>query len=291
MRNSRRILALVVLVASLVSFVAAGGGCATVSEEQRKKADGHREVALALIHEAEKASTSGDAQTADLKYREALRELLAAEKTGGMSSDARYLLGLVYFIGFRRHDDAAKNLQLATELRTKEREEEYPEAENLMGAVLVDAGRPADALPHFEKARTNLLYSTPYFAEQGMGDALFKLGRHDEAAQHFQRALVAQPDLCGAYVKLAEVEIARGDDVRVQAVLADFLTRCDSERLRDSTGPKLLAPAYLELGKSRLRTGARDEAVDAFRQCVSRFASEPSARDCDVQLRALETGG
>lgn len=297
MSNSRRAPALLALLATLASLLAvAAGGCATVSEEQRKKADGHREVALALVHEAEKASAGGDVQTQDLKYREALRELLAAEKTGGMSSDARYLLGLVYFIGFRRHDDALKNLQLAVELRTKERDEEYPEAENLMGAILVDAGRAAEALPHFETARTNLLYATPYYAEQGMGDALFKLGRHDEAAQHYQRALVAQPDLCGAYVKLAEVEIARGDDARVQQVLADFITRCDSERLRDSTGPRLLAPAYLELGKSRLRTGERDQAVEAFRTCASRFAAEPSGRDCDAQLRALEgasaaTGG
>jgi tetratricopeptide (TPR) repeat protein len=179
---------------------------------------------------------------------------------------------------------------MAVDLRQTERGEEFPEAENLIGAILVDAGKPADALPHFEKARTNLLYATPYFAEQGMGEALFKLGRHDEAAKAFQRALVAQPDMCGAYVKLAEVEIVKGDDGKVQQVLADFLTRCDSERLRAATGPKLLAPAYLELGKSRLRTNQRDGAVEAFKTCVTRFSGEPAAKECDQQMRALEPG-
>lgn len=282
------------LLAGLVVALVAGPiqlACASASAEQRKEADGHREVALALVQEADKASMNGDLQLQDLKYREALRELLAAEKSGAMDSEGRYLLGVVYFIGFRRTDDAMKHLRIAVEQRRRERDEEYPEAENLMGATLVEAGRPQDALAHFERARTNLLYATPYFAEQGMGDALVKLGRPDEAAAHYQRALVAQPDLCGAYLKLAEVEIARGDDVRVQRLLSDFLERCDSERLRAATGARLLAPAFLELGKSRLRTGARDEAAEAFRQCVTRFPGEPSARVCSDQLRALEADG
>lgn len=279
-----------IVVVSLVAFpfVALTSSCATTpSEDDRKEASGHREVALALVHEAEKASADGDLQTQDLKFREALRELLAAEKLGAMDSDARYLLGYVYFIGFGRHDEALAQLKLAGELRQTERQEEYPEVENMMGTILVNAGRATESLPHFEKARTNLLYATPYFAEQGMGDALFKLGRHDEAVQHYERALVAQPDLCGAYVKLAEVEIVRGDDARVQKVLNDFITRCDSERLRLQTGARLLAPAFLELGKSRLRTGDKDGAIDAFKTCATRFTGENAATECDSQMRAL----
>lgn len=277
----------------LVVILCWGGlSCATVpTDDDVKMAAGHREVALALVHEAEKASAGGDGQTQDLKFREALRELLSAEKTGGMDSDGRYLLGYVYFIGFGRHDEALAQLTLAAAARTSERQEEYPEAENLIGTILVDAGRATEALPHFEKARTNLLYATPYFAELGMGEALFKLGRHDEAAQHFERALVAQPDLCGAYVKLAEVEIVRGDDGRVQKVLGDFLVRCDSDRLRAATSNRLVAAALLELGKSRLRTGARDEALDAFKQCATRFSGESAGNECDLQMRALDTSG
>ena len=278
---------LIVVVITLLCL-----SCASVpSETDVKVAGGHRDVALALVHEAEKASTAGDRQTQDLKLREALRELLTAEKTGGMDSEGRYLLAYVYFIGFARHSEALAQLALAIAQRSKERDEEFPEAENLVGTVLLEAGRPNEALPHFDKARTNLLYATPYFAELGMGGALFRLGRHDEAAQHLERALVAQPDLCGAYVKLAEVEIVRGDDARVQTVLNDFLARCDSDRLRESTGKQLLSAAHLELGKSRLRTGARDEALEAFKRCVTRFTGEAAANECDVQLRVLDSGG
>lgn len=267
-------------------------GCAsTPSPADHKAATGNYEVALAFVHDAEKHGVAGNGPEQDAKYREALRELLEAEKTGGMLSEHEYLLGFVYFVGFRRHADAEKHLVAAIAKRKAEKDEEYPEAENTLGTLLVDSGRAKEALPHFEKARTNLLYSTPYFAEQEMGWALYKLGRHDEAVQHLQRALVAQPDLCGAYVKLAEIQVARGDDARVQTVLDDFLKRCDSERLRTAAGPRLIAAAFLELGKSRLRTGAREAAVDAFKQCLTRFGGEPAGRECDSQLRVLDSGG
>jgi tetratricopeptide (TPR) repeat protein len=275
----------------LVSGTLSGAiGCATDGDsDQAKDAGGHYEIGLSLVHEAEKASAAGDQQTQDLKYREALRELLDAEKTNAMAPEAHYLLGYVYFIGFHRHAEATANLQKAIEKRKEQKQEEYPEAENLLGFVLLDQNKPKDAIAYFEKARTNLLYATPYFSEQGMGEAYFKMGRQDEAVQHFQRALVAQPDLCGAYVKLAEVEVARGDEVRVQKALSDFLERCDSERLRPSTGPRLLAPGYLQMGQSKLRTGDREGAASAFRTCIERFPEQPVARECDSALRALES--
>lgn len=279
------------LVAATATAVILPACATTPSAADKRAAEGHYEVALALVNDAEKHGIAGQVAEQDAKYREALRELLEGEKTGALQAEHEYLLAVIYFVGFRRHVEAEQHLLTAITKRKAERDEEYPEAENTLGAVLVDAGRPKEALPHFEKARTNLLYSTPYFAEQEMGWALYKLGRHDEAVHHLQRALVAQPDLCGAYVKLAEIEVARGDDARVQTVLDEFLKRCDSERLRAAAGPRLLAAAYLELGKSRLRTGARDAAVDAFKQCLSRFGGEPSGRECDAQLRVLESGG
>jgi tetratricopeptide (TPR) repeat protein len=282
---------LVTFTLSAVAVSCATVSCATTpSEDDKKRAQGHYEVALALVHDAQKASEAGDQQTQDLKYREALRELLDGDKLKAPQSEHQYLLGLVYFLGFGRTAEAETHLTSAIALRQSERQEEYPEAENLLGNALLSAGRAKDAVAHFEKARTNLLYATPYFAEVGLGDALLKLGRQDDAAACFHRALVAQPDLCGAYVKLADVEIARGDDVRVQQVLNEFLTRCDSERLRAATGSRLIAPAYLQLGKSRLRTKAFDDAAQAFRTCVERFPGEPAGRECDQQLRSLDGG-
>lgn len=275
---------------AIALVVLVGAACAHVpTPEQRRQAAGQYEAAVALVNEADKAGADGDVALKDLKYREALKDLLEAQKNDPDSTDIRYLLGVVYFTGFRRHQEAQKELEAAIALKAK-KGEEYPEAENLLGVVLVDAGRPRDALPHFEKARTNLLYATPYFAEQEMGWAYYKLGRLDEARGHLKNAIVAQPELCGAYVKLAEVEEARGDDAAVQAALGDFIARCDNDRLRAKVGGRLLSWAFFRLGMSRIKSGARDEGIDALRQCTERFPKEPVSAECGKSLRALDQG-
>jgi type IV pilus assembly protein PilF len=275
--------------------VALAAGCAHgPTPQDRTAARGHYEVAVALVQEGQKAAAAGDQPTRDDKYREALKELLDAERLASDDAELQLLLGQVYFLGFRRHEDAIVRLERAIALKAASApdgaapaEHEYAEAEQTLGVVLVDRGQPEAALVHFEKARTNLLYGTPYFAEQEMGQALFLLGRHDEAVRHLTIALQQQPDLCGAYAKLAEVNEARGDEPAVQKALGEFLTRCDSERLRGNVGAPMIAPALFKLGESRLRSGDKDGAVDAFRSCGARFPTEPAGVECARRLDVL----
>lgn len=268
---------------------------------------GHYDAAVAVLQEAQKAEAQNDGPLRDAKYREALQELINAEKKNPDEPLMQLLLGQVYFLGFRRHDDAIAHLQKAIALKVKTApadatppEREFPEAEQMMGVVLADKGQAELALPHFERARTNLLYATPYYAEQELGTALYKLGRHDQAVQHLNLAIQQQPDLCGAYTRLADVEEARGRDDRLQKVLEDFLVRCDSERLRGVIGARMLAPALFKLGESRLRQGGKDGAVEAFRACATRFATEAAGQEClrrlevlgvSVSLTEISTGG
>lgn len=269
------------LLAALALFAA----CAhTPSEQEREEAAAEYKAGLALVHEAQRAATEGDAVKQDLKYRLALESLLKAHKLDAENPDVNYLLGLVYFSGFKRHGDAERHLRQALVTR----QDDYPEADNLLGSVLVDAGRPAEALPHFERARSNLLYKTPYFSEQELGWAKYKLGRLDEAAAHLRNALVAQPDLCGGYIKLAEVEEARQNHDGVAAVLTDFLERCDSERLREQCGPSLLAWGYYRYGMTKLKAGELDAAAAALQTCTSRFRGEAVAEECDRSLKLMQ---
>lgn len=255
---------------------------------------GHYEAAVAILGEAQKSEAAQDGPGRDAKYREALQELINAEKRNADDAPMQLLLGQVYFLGFRRHDDAILHLNKAIALKATQApadaapaEREFPEAEQMLGVVFVDKGQAELALPHFEKARTNLLYATPYFAEQELGTALFKLGRHDQAAQHLALAIQQQPDMCGAYTRLADVEEARGQDARLRKVLEDFIVRCDSERLRAAVGARLLAPAWFKLGEARLRQGEKAGAVEAFRACATRFPGEAAALECVKRLDVL----
>ena len=279
----------------VVAIALLGGACAHGPDEETiAQGRGHYEAAIAVLGEAHKAEAAGDLPGKDFKYREALQELINAEKKTPDDPAMHLLIGQVYFLGFRRHDEAVVHLEKAILLKSVQAptdaapaEREYPEAEQTLGVVLVDKGQSEASLPHFEKARTNLLYATPYFAEQELGSALYKLGRYDQAVQHLNLAIQQQPDLCGAYTRLADVEEARGQDTRLQKVLEDFLTRCDTERLRPNVGARMVAPAFFKLGESRLRTGNKDGAVDAFRTCATRFPGETAASECARRLELM----
>jgi predicted TPR repeat methyltransferase len=49
----------------------------------------------------------------------------------------------------------------------------------------------------------------------------------------------------------------------------------------------LLAPAWFKLGESRLRTGMKNEAIDAFRTCASRFPGDVAGQECARRLELL----
>ena len=276
------------VVVTTTLYLALVSACAhTPSPEERATAEGHYHVAVALVSEASSSGAKGQRTVQEAKYREALKELLQAIKLDPQNSDAQYLIGTVYLVGFARYAEAETHARKALELK-ESKGEEFPEADQLLGSILLAADRPAEALPYFEKARTNLLYRTPHLAEQELGWALHKLGRDDEAAVHLNRAIVAEPDLCGAYVKLADVEETRNQFARSEDVLSRFVARCDVDPLRQHIGTQLLSYAYYRLGMARLKSGDKEQAAAALEVCSSRFPDQPSASECEKSLKLVQ---
>lgn len=276
--------ALVAVVTTMFLGLASAACVHVPTEKESKEAQAEYKVALSLVHEAQASAVAGEGSQQDLKYRLALESLLKAKELDPRLPEVNYLLGLVYFSGFKRHEQAIEHVKLAIDASEKA----YPEAENLLGTILVDAGRPREAVPYLQSARSNLLYKTPYYSESELGWAYYKLGEKDRGATHLRAAINAQPDLCGAYVKLAEVEEARQDQAAVRQTLDRFLTRCDSERLRENCGDHLLAWGYWRLGMSKLKEGDRPGAVQALTTCQQRFAQQPVAGECARSLKLLQ---
>lgn len=95
-----------------------------------------------------------------------------------------------------------------------------------------------------------------------------------------KNAIAAQPDLCGAYVRLADIEDARGGHEAIESTLTDFLERCDSDRLRVDVGPALIGYAWYRLGMSRLKLGRVDDARVAFETCEQQYKAVPISKEC-----------
>jgi arylsulfatase A-like enzyme/Flp pilus assembly protein TadD len=104
-------------------------------------------------------------------------ERASANGAGGESMDRRHAL-LLSELG---------RPQKAVQLLLPYRESEDPETLNALGITLADSGRPADALPVFQRAME--IDPAGADAYQNTGIALLKLDRPDEARKNLEQAL------------------------------------------------------------------------------------------------------
>jgi Tfp pilus assembly protein PilF len=220
---------------------------------------------------------------AEQQYREALRELLSAEKLDAESAEIQYLLASVYFFGYQLPDEAAKHVENAIKLSP----DGYPEAENLYGVLLLDQGKVQQSIERFERASQNLLYKTPHFAEQNLGDAYTRLGKREDAVAHFRKAIKAQPDMCGAYLPLAQNLRALGRAGEAQASLREFLRICAGERLQKYVPLSMSALVYFELGLTQLDLKNKKMAKETFHNCAERFVDQEGGQKCLLAFRRL----
>lgn len=215
-------------------------------------------------------------------YRDALAELLKAENAQPSNREVQYMLASTYFMGFNRHNEAKLALKKVFSLNR----EEYPEAENLMGVILLDEGDIKGAISYLEKASNNLLYATPYFALQNLGDAYARQHRYADAVAALQKALQQEPKLCGAYVLLSKTYRTIKQSSTAASTLENGVMHCDTQTMRQFVPQHLLAQMYLQLGQVRLLLGDKKGGKQALETCANRFSSETCANECRSTLRS-----
>jgi protein O-mannosyl-transferase len=94
-------------------------------------------------------------------------------------------------------------------------------AHNNLGIALVDAGRAAEALPHYEDA----LRLRPNYAEgeNNLGYALLALGRNADALPHLRRAITLQPKYAEAHNNLGRALMAADQPEAGKSAFAEAL--------------------------------------------------------------------
>jgi len=114
----------------------------------------------------------------------------------------------------QRNDEFADEVRLWT--ATLGHRPDNPRAQNNLGAALVLAERPADALPHFDAAIRESLRYAP--AHRNRGGALVRLGRAPEALPSLREAIAIDPNDAMSYYNLGQALQASGD--RAAAIAA-----------------------------------------------------------------------
>lgn len=216
------------------------------------------------------------------EFRQALNELLESEKLNPDSAQLQYSLGLTYFQGFGRGDDARKHLKRALELK-----EHYSEAANLYGVTLMQEQRFAEAVPYFRQALDNLLYGTPEFARQNLGWALVNSGQTKDGIQTLEIAVRNAPTLCGGYYWLGLANGKINDDVKARHWFETYLRKCDGTELSKFVAVDSLVDVLYRLGLNLQKSGDLKQAKAYFADCVQRGKESARVVDCQKSLEVM----
>lgn len=138
---------------------------------------------------------------------------------------------------------------------TAAKRSENPRAHNNLGIELARAGRPAEAIPHYEIA----LRAAPDDAElhNNLGNVLAAVGRDAEALPHFERSAALKPASAAAQLNLAHA-LLRAER---PAEAAEHFSA--AERLAP-----LNADAHTSFGVALLQSGRLPAALEHYRRAL-----------------------
>lgn len=149
-----------------------------------------------------------------------------------------------------RAADAIPHYEAALKLRP-----DYAEGENNLGYALNAEHRPADAIPHFERALQ--LHPTYAEAHNNLGISLSQLGNAAEARRHFETAVQLNPHYPEAHLNLG---LTLAESGQTNAAITQF---AEAARLRPGYGE-----AELNWAIGLTLTDRFVEAVPHFRRAL-----------------------
>jgi type IV pilus assembly protein PilF len=243
--------------AAVLLLAALAAGCSQNQQAAQKDAQASYKLGVAFLTEGRPGP--------------ALRELTTAE---ALAPDDPEILNALAIAYWQRRDLGLAEQKFKKAVAVKP---DYSEAWNNLGAMYMDQGRFADAVPVLQNALKNLLYGTQERALTNLGLCLVKLGRMREAERRFREAIEVAPRFPLARKHLGMLLKERGD-------CAEALTQLD-EAAR--TLPED-AEIQLNRGLCLLSLGKRPSAREAFQRAWQLAPGNEVGRLAKTYVERLE---
>jgi Tfp pilus assembly protein PilF len=239
------------------------GACATTQSE--KKELSHKERARMLIDIANGALNEGDATGA-------LVNLMAAEKEDEDLPELHHSKALAFFA---KHDlsTAIIEAKKAVELR-----QDYSDANNTLGKLLMDADKPLEAIAPLTRAAKDPLYRESYKALTNLGILNYRRAEYTQAETNLSDAITAAPAAaCVAYYYRGHLRLR---EARFNEAANDY----------DHAGKRLcagFADAQLAVGIAYERSKQYELARKKFVEVQERYPNTKVAEQAVQHLRSL----
>lgn len=183
-------------------------------------------------------------------YSGAEKEFQAAIAADPKSERARYELGDLYLLGFRKPQEAIEAYKAALVIDPKDSRVHYT-----MANALTEAGRTDDALAELEEA-SHLDPKNPALLDS-LGDFCLRQGKLDQAEKAFGQALSINPNFTAARLGQGDVFVAKKD---LDQALGSYRAVLQAE-------PKSAA-VLIKIGVVQEMKGNWSEAEESYRQAV-----------------------
>lgn len=185
--------------------------------------------------------------------RTALEHFQQAVRTDPELDVAHAALGLTYHISFADPLKAIAHYRKSLELKPKS-----PEVNCNLANVYLDLGRYDEAIALYEKALEDILYKTPFIAENNLGWCHYKRGNVEKGIDHIRTAIIANPRFCLGYRNLGIIHAEQGDAAKATENFALYAKHCPDS-----------PDAQFRLGVALLKTGEKAGARAAFEKCAT----------------------
>ncbi len=152
----------------------------------------------------------------------------------------------IALIAAGRPQDAIAHYQRALAIKS-----DYPQALNNLGNAMIQAGRPAEAIEYCQKA----LRFDPGFYEAyyNLGNAYSHTGRPQEAIEYYRQALALKPGYTEAHNNLGAALVRTGR-------FLEAIEQCQKALLLN---PRI-AETHYNLGNALFQSGRIEEAIDHY---------------------------
>ncbi|HEY3447062.1 MAG TPA: social motility TPR repeat lipoprotein Tgl [Myxococcales bacterium] len=184
---------------------------------------------------------------------------------------AHNALAFLYHLSYGERERAIEHYQRALAINPK-----FSEAMVNLGNVYLDQARYDDALPLYEKALSDILYKTPYIAENNLGWCYYKKGEVQLAIDHIKSALVPNPKFCLGHRNLGIIYGETKQAEKAQQAFCLYSKHCPD-----------VPDARYRCGRALLTSGDTEGAKRELGVCVEKGKDQPVGDDCRRLIEQL----
>lgn len=181
-------------------------------------------------------------------------------------------IGVLFHVQYREHDKAMAHYRRALEVNPK-----FTDARVNLANVYLDLGRHTEAVPLYQEALADMLYKTPYIAENNLGWALYKTGKVDLGIQRIRAALVYNPKFCLGHRNLGMIYTDLKQIEKACDALGQYVKHCAKE-----------PEAHYRMAKCLLAAARQDEARKSLETCVSLGENTQIGPECQHLLELMK---